>query len=546
MDASSGHADETLIAPDGSVHAIPNGPLPHPGFSAMPLFEALVVAAGKYGSNTAIAADAETLAISYKRLILGALVLGGRFARITLKGERVGVLLPTAVGGAVTYFALQAFGRVPAMLNFSTGITSTRACVHAAEVDLILTSRRFVEKAGLEPLIEALEEDARIVYIDELRETLTAMDKLKGAVRATFARLFCRMHKPDPDDAAAVIFTSGTEGVPKGVVLTHRNILSNCDQFLSYVGLGPPDRLFSALPVFHSFGMTCGMIAPMLAGIPVFLYPSPLHYKQIPPLVRKFTATILVGTDTFAMGWGRVARKEDFSSVRVGFLGAEKIRESTRAYYEEKFDFPLVEGYGASEASPAIAANTLEFRKDGSVGRPMPGIDVRIDPVPGLADAGRLVVRGPNVMAGYLTVDAPGVLKPPEGGWHDTGDIVSIDEDWFITIRGRAKRFAKIAGEMVSLAGSEARISALWPDNVHAVVAIRHPKKGEELVLVTDNMDAGREELVAFFQKRGFGEIMIPRRIVRVGELPVMATGKLDYPAVMEIAEAKVRETPEA
>ncbi|MCC0016953.1 MAG: AMP-binding protein [Rhodobiaceae bacterium] len=540
MDATAGASDARDLPADGKVHASSNGPLPDPEFASRSLFDALLDAARAFGKATAIAADMETPAISYKRLILGAMVLGGRIARMSVRGEHVGVMLPSTVGAAVTFFALQAFGRVPAMLNFTSGVSSVRTCMHAAEVRTILTSRRFVEKGGLQALVEALEGDARIVYIDELRQSLSVFDKVAGALRAAFARLTHRRYRAAPDDTAVVLFTSGTEGAPKGVVLTHRNILANCNQFITYVELGPPDRLFNALPVFHSFGMTGGMIAPLLAGIPVFLYPSPLHYRQIPPLVRKFAATILVGTDTFAMGWGRVAEPEDFASLRVGFLGAEKIRENTRDFYEEHFDFPLIEGYGATEAAPVISANTLRHRKDGTVGRVMPGIDFRLDPVIGLAEGGRLAVRGPNIMAGYLSADAPGELQPPPDGWHDTGDIVTVDTEGFITISGRAKRFAKIGGEMVSLAACEGHASVLWPDNSHAVVAIEHPRKGEELVLVTDYQDAQREDLVRHFLAHGLAEIMIPKRIVKVEALPVLGTGKLDYRGVEELAEARV------
>jgi len=293
--------------------------------------------------------------------------------------------------------------------------------------------------------------------------------------------------------------------------------------------------MFNPLPVFHSYGMTVGLVAPFMVGMRVFLYPTPLHYKQIPPLVEESGATILIGTDTFANGWGRMAEPQNFKKLELVVLGAEKIKAATRELWRERFDIELLEGYGVTETAPVVSANTPLYNRLGTVGRLLPGMSYRLEEVPGLSDAGRLWVKGPNVMQGYIHDD--GTVDELPGGWHDTGDIVSVDADGYITIRGRAKRFAKLGGEMVSLAAIEAIVAQVWPDNTHAVVAVPDERKGEQLVLVTDRIGADREALLAAARDRGIPELMVPKRIVAVDALPMLATGKTDYPRIEKIAQ---------
>jgi acyl-[acyl-carrier-protein]-phospholipid O-acyltransferase/long-chain-fatty-acid--[acyl-carrier-protein] ligase len=341
----------------------------------------------------------------------------------------------------------------------------------------------------------------------------------------------------DPDQAAVVLFTSGTEGAPKGVVLSHANIQANRFQVAARIDFGPTDIVFNALPLFHSFGLSTGTLLPILFGLKVFLYPSPLHYRIVPEMVYGTNATILFGTDTFLAGYARFAHPYDFYSVRIVCTGAERVKDETRRLYGERFGVRLMEGYGATETAPVLAMNTPMQFKAGSVGRLMPGIDWRLEPVPGIEAGGRLVVSGPNIMAGYLKADRPGELQPPEGGWYDTGDIVTLDDDGFVTIQGRVKRFAKVGGEMVSLAAVEAWVARLWPAEAHAVTTLPDPKKGEQLVLVTARPDPRREELIAFARREGIAEISIPRVLVQVPEVPVLGTGKVDYVKVRALAE---------
>jgi acyl-[acyl-carrier-protein]-phospholipid O-acyltransferase/long-chain-fatty-acid--[acyl-carrier-protein] ligase len=259
------------------------------------------------------------------------------------------------------------------------------------------------------------------------------------------------------------------------------------------------------------------------------LYPSPLHYRIVPALAYDANATILFGTDTFLAGYARMAHSYDFYSLRYVFAGAERVRDETRKVYAEKFGLRILEGYGATEAGPVIAVNTPMHFRAGTVGRLLPGMGTRLEDVPGISKGGRLFIRGPNVMAGYLKVDAPGKLQPPEGGWHDSGDIVTIDEEGFITICGRAKRFAKIAGEMVSLPAVEGYAAALWPGADHAVVTRPDPRKGEQLVMFTTCVDATPSSLQAWGRAHGVPELMIPRELRLLEALPLLGTGKLDY-----------------
>ena len=300
-----------------------------------------------------------------------------------------------------------------------------------------------------------------------------------------------------------ILFTSGSEGTPKGVVLSHRNQLANCAQAAARIDFGRQDKLFNVLPVFHSFGLTAGTILPLVSGVPIYLYPSPLHYRTVPELIYGVNATIVFGTDTFLAGYARAAHPYDFRSLRYILAGAEPVRESTRRTYMEKFGLRILEGYGVTETAPVLALNTPMFNKFGTVGRLMPGITPRLEPVPGVDEGGRLYVKGPNVMLGYLKADNPGVLEPTHEGWHDTGDIVTIDAQGFVTIKGRAKRFAKIGGEMISLAAVESLAAQLWPDVLSAVATAPDPRKGERLVLVTQKKGATRCEFQAFAKSKG-------------------------------------------
>jgi acyl-[acyl-carrier-protein]-phospholipid O-acyltransferase/long-chain-fatty-acid--[acyl-carrier-protein] ligase len=503
---------------------------------------ALLEARRVHGGSHPIADDLEFSPLTYTRVVAGSLALGRRLAARTAPGERVGVLLPTSRASLITFFALLFHGRVPAMLNFSTGAASAEAACTGAEIRLVVTAHRFVEKAKLEALVQALSARATIVYLEDVRREIGVFGRLAALLRARVAK---PVHDPaKAHDPAVVLFTSGSEGTPKGVVLSHRNLLANRHQLASVVDITPRDIVLNALPVFHSFGLTGGLLLPLLSGVRTFLYPSPLHYRTVPELAYGLNATILFGTDTFLAGYARVADTYDFYSCRYVFAGAERVKAETRTTWFDKFGIRILEGYGATETAPAIAVNTPMHFRAGTVGRLLPGLEHRLDAVPGIADGARLAVRGPNVMLGYLKAEQPGALQPPEGGWYDTGDIVSVDADGFVTIKGRAKRFAKVAGEMVPLGAVEEFVAKVWPDAAHAVVAIPDEKRGEQVVLVTARKDAARPALLAAARDAGVPDIFVPKTIVKVPQVPILGTGKTDYVTAGRLALASAASEP--
>jgi acyl-[acyl-carrier-protein]-phospholipid O-acyltransferase / long-chain-fatty-acid--[acyl-carrier-protein] ligase len=500
------------------------------------LFEALLDARRIHGGGSAVVEDVKRSPLSYNRLVTSALALGRPLAGLTAPGEAVGVLLPNVAGVAVTFFALQARGRVPAMLNYTSGLANLKAACTAARIRTIVTARAFVDQAKLGDVVAGLEaEGISIRCLEDVGAGIGAGGKLRALVAGRLAP-GRGTRKVSPGSPAVILFTSGSEGLPKGVVLSHRNLLANCHQLAARIDFNASDVVLNALPVFHSFGLTGGTLLPILNGVKTLLYPSPLHYRIVPALAYDSNATILFGTDTFLAGYGRMAHSYDFYSLRYIFAGAERVRDETRKTYSDKFGLRILEGYGATEAGPVIAVNTPMHYRAGSVGRLLPGIEAKVDPVPGIETGGRLKICGPNIMAGYLKVDSPGLLQPPEGGWHDTGDIVELDPEGFVTIRGRAKRFAKIGGEMVSLPAVESYAAALWPDSDHAVVTRPDPKKGEQLILFTTRKDAQAKGLQAWARSNGVTELMIPRDVRVMDALPVLGTGKLDYVTMTALA----------
>jgi acyl-[acyl-carrier-protein]-phospholipid O-acyltransferase/long-chain-fatty-acid--[acyl-carrier-protein] ligase len=515
----------------------------HPHKAQTTLFSALLTACRRYGGAKVIIEDADGTALSYRALVLASLVLGARLARQTQKGENVGLLLPNAAGLLVTLFGLNAFGRVAAFLNFTAGKKQVVSAITTGCVRTVLTSRRFLDAAKLEELADTIAETewapgrkVRVVALEDVRAGIGLADKLVGAARAVLANLLGRSFSADGAAPAVILFTSGTEGAPKGVVLTNTNLMANACQMLDHMGdiLGPDQIVLNPLPMFHSFGLTAATLAPMLGGVKVVLYPSPLHYRQVPKAVERAKATLLLATDTFLSGYIRAAEEGQLKSLRYVIAGAERVKAQTRELWA-KNGTEILEGYGVTECAPVLAVNQANANRPGTVGRLLPGVEARLDPVPGLSEGKRLFVRGPNVMEGYLLPDRPGILVPPDSGWHDTGDIVTID-DGYVTIRGRAKRFAKLGGEMVSLAAVESLASGLWGDAQHVALSLPDAKKGEQLVLVTDKPEASKDALLAHARKEGFPELWVPKALLVVSSIPVLASGKVDLQATQEMA----------
>jgi len=504
------------------------------------IFSALLEARNLHGGAHVVAEDLERKPLTYDQLITRSLVIGNALANITEKGENVGVFLPNSSKTLCVVLGLQAQGRVPAMLNYSTGSAGIVSACQIALVKTVLTSRRFIELGKLSAEAENLAQHTTLVYLEDLAANLSPVAKLKALLQSKTANFWYLQQAPAPDSPAVILFTSGSEGTPKGVVLSHSNIRANHKQIAARISFNPQDVVLNFLPMFHSFGFTVATLLPVLNGMKTFFYPTPLHYSVIPEMAYEANATIMFGTNTFFAAYGKKAHPYDFYSMRYVVAGAEKLQDSTRQLWAEKFGIRILEGYGATETAPVAAVNTPLYCKTGTVGRLLPRMEYRLEPVEGIEDAGRLHLNGPNIMLGYLLADAPGKLVPATSiygeGWHDTGDIAHVDEDGFVSIKGRSKRFAKIGGEMVSLAMVEQLAAKAWPEAQHAAISLPDAKKGEQIILVSTQKQAKASDLAAVAE--GFASICLPKKIIYTESIPLMATGKVNYPAVTELAKS--------
>ena len=502
------------------------------------LFEALLDAADIQGHRHALVEDLKQIEYSYRDLIKMALTLGRLTARHSAPGERIGLLLPNLAPTLGLIFGLSAHRRIAAMLNYTAGVDGMQAACTAAQIRTILTSRAFVEQAKLGDKLAALQ-GVRLLYLEELREALTLADKLWLML---WALPFPRTALPagSPEDAAVVLFTSGSEGKPKGVVLSHRALLANIAQIRAVVDFSINDKILNALPLFHSFGLTAGGLLPVLTGAKVFLYPSPLHYRVIPELAYDRNCTVLLGTSTFLGNYAKFAHPYDFYRLRYVIAGAEKLATTVRDIWFEKFGIRIFEGYGATETAPVLAVNTPMAFRSGTVGQFLPGLQHQLVAVPGIPTGGMLHVKGPNLMSGYLRFEKPGVLETPTSsvgeGWYETGDVVELDDDGFVKIVGRVKRFAKVAGEMVSLEAVE-KLALAASSASHAASTQPDPTRGETILLFTTDRSLSREKLQAAARDGGWPEIAVPRRIIAVDALPLLGTGKIDYVTLKAWAE---------
>jgi acyl-[acyl-carrier-protein]-phospholipid O-acyltransferase/long-chain-fatty-acid--[acyl-carrier-protein] ligase len=500
------------------------------------LFEAFLDAKRTFGAHYRLVEDVRMEEESYGSMLRMILALAKLTRSFTAVDEIVGVMTPNAAPTLALILALSATRRVPAMLNYTAGAEGLRCACVAGGIRNIITSRAFVDKAKLAPVLEQLT-GINIHYLEDLRAGFGLWSRLGIAVAQFFpGSMAVRQSALDP---AIVLFTSGSEGRPKGVVHTHASILSNVAQIRAVGDFTPLDKFMIALPVFHSFGLTCGAIMPLVSGCKVFLYPTPLHYRVIPELVYDRNCTVLFGTSTFLGNYGKHAHPYDFGRLRYVVAGAEKLADDVRALWIEKFGIRVLEGYGITECAPVIAVNVPMACRIGSVGQIVPGVEHQLEPVPGVEQGGVLRVRGPNVMRGYLLYDQPGVIASEalQDGWYNTGDIVFIDEDDFVHIRGRVKRFAKIAGEMISLEVVERIATQAAPGFVHAASTRPDLAKGEAIVLFTNAASLTRDQLGAAAKSLGAPELAVPRTLVVLAEIPLLGTGKTDHVRLKKLAE---------
>lgn len=499
-----------------------------------------------YGRRHEVAEDITRQTMNYDQLVVRSCVLGQLLGSDSELGEHVGLLLPNSNAVLVSFMALQLYGRVPVMLNFSAGESANISAVETAQLKMVYTSHAFVEKAGLQGLVAALEKYVDIGYLEELRARVTVFHRLKGKLVSRIIHSWYRWHggRRSPSDPAVILFTSGSEGDPKGVVLSHRNIIANSEQITSRVEFNPRDIVLNVLPVFHAFGLAAATLMPLFNGMKLFFYPSPLHYRVVPEIAYDIGATILFGTNTFLYQYGYHAHPYDFYKMRYVVAGAERLADRTRSLWIEKFGIRIFEGYGVTEASPVLSVNTVMDYRAGSVGRLFPGIESRLIPVKGIDNGGRLIVKGENIMLGYLFHDQLGFIYPPvydgQRDWYDTGDIVYIDEDGYLFIRGRARRFAKLGGEMVSLAQVEQLAHRASPDAAHLAVAQQDKRKGERIILLTTDPALDTSVLKEQVKRRGVSMLHVPAVVVQVAEIPLLGSGKADYAAAQRLAAERV------
>jgi acyl-[acyl-carrier-protein]-phospholipid O-acyltransferase / long-chain-fatty-acid--[acyl-carrier-protein] ligase len=501
------------------------------------LFAALLDAMKLHGRATPIIEDARQQPETYAALLKTTLALARLTSRVTKEGEIVGVMLPNLSTTVALVFGLTAMRRVAAMLNYSAGVDAMSAACVAADIRTVITSRRFLQVARLEDAVRTLQ-SLNLVYLEDLRSGLTLGDKL-WIVRAML-RPGSAVRAQDPAAAAVVLFTSGSEGRPKGVAITHDAMLANMAQMRAVIDFGANDKYLNALPMYHTYGLTACTLMPILSGTRLFLYTTPLHYRVIPEFAYTRNCTYIFGTSTFLGHYGRQAHEYDFYRVRVVVSGGEKLNPDVEKLWATKFGLRIMEGYGATECGPTIALNTPLGYREGTVGRFMPRVEWRLVPVSGINRGGALHVRSPHLMAGYYFYEQPGVLHPPRSelglGWYNTGDIVEVDDDGYVSILGRVKRFAKIAGEMVSLELVERIAYAASPDQKHAATVEQLSGRGESTLLFTTDARLDRMMLVDAARQIGAQDLAVARRIVKVASLPLLGSGKTDYVTLNRMA----------
>jgi len=520
-------------------------------FGAATVPEAILQTARDRPGRVAVQ-DVTLQEITYRRLLAGADALAVQWKRLlSPTASRVGVLLPNTNAFPVVLLSLWAEGKIPAILNYTTGTAVLEACTKLAALKTVITSRTFVTRAKLD-LAPLQQLGVELIFLEDVRARVTAANRLAAYCRQLWGTRWNLNHRPD--DVAVVLFTSGSEGIPKGVELSHRNLLANIRQMLSVIDLMDNDRFFNALPLFHCFGLTVGLLLPLVTGSYVLLYISPLHYRVVPAAFYNLNCTVFFGTNTLMNGYARKAHPFDFRTLRYVFAGAEKLQESTSSLWLQKFGARIFEGYGATECSPCVSLNVPMHLQLGSAGQFLPGIEFKLEPVEGIqgrpgrakggTNAGRLLVRGPNIMKGYVNPEANAQFQSLNG-WYDTGDVVEVDSEGYLHILGRLKRFAKISGEMVSLTAVEDALSTAFPEFgpkfAIAVIARPDPIRGEKLVAVSTEPKLTLTQIREAIRAHGLSNLAVPKELTTIHELPRLGTGKINHRELANLLQESTR-----
>ncbi|HVN98233.1 MAG TPA: AMP-binding protein [Syntrophorhabdaceae bacterium] len=480
--------------------------------------------------------DATGVQVSYRKALTGALVLGRYLAGFPDKN--IGVLLPNMTATALVFMGLQIFKRVAVFLNYSSGPGALAHAMDLADLKTIVTSRQFLDRVKLAPSVF---DGRKLVYMEDLKAKIGLKAKLSGLISGAFPGSHKKMTSGEQKETAVILFTSGSEGVPKGVCLSHENIISNIHQTLSRIDITEDDYFFNALPIFHSFGLTVGTILPLFANAKAYLYVNPLHYRIVPEIVYDEACTILMGTNTFLAGYARKAHPYDFRAMRYIYCGAEALNDAVFENYAKTYGVRVMSGYGATECSPVVAMNSALEYEYGTVGKLLPGMQCKLVPVAGIdskeGTVGGLFVKGKNVMKGYLKNEkANHKYLVEDECWYETGDIVELTPQGYIKIVGRLKRFSKVSGEMISLTAVEEALAGLYGERRTVVVMpVEDEKKGEKLVLVTNYKDAELKSVRERIRERGLSDLACPREIIYIRDIPKLGTGKVDYVKLKEL-----------
>lgn len=499
------------------------------------IFEAFLDAIDKYGASYKLIEDINETEETYQDLLKKSLALGRIVSKVSSPKEVVGVLMPNITNTLALILGMNAFNRIPAMLNYTAGTAGMQNACVAANIKTIVTSRKFIEAATLENVVNSFQ-NLNVVYLEDLRADFGVLDRawlIGYALQAPRSVMESNVH----DEAAIILFTSGSEGKPKGVVHSNKSILANVAQVSSVLDLNPTDKMMMVLPLFHSFGFTGSFLA-LLNGIKINIFPSPLQYKVIPEIIYDRGCSIFFATSTFLANYAKYAHPYDFYKLRIVLAGAEKLNDEVRKTYSEKFGIRILEAYGTTECAPGVSINTPMANLNGSVGQLLPGIEHKLETVPGIESGGLLHVRGENIMMGYYLYDNPGVLQPPADGWYNTGDIVDVDAQGFVHIKGRVKRFAKVAGEMVSLEVVEHIANTAAPEQQNAASTQSDAQRGENIILFTTDKKLKREDLQIVAKNLGLPELAVARKIIYLEEIPILGTGKTDYVTLKQMAES--------
>lgn len=472
--------------------------------------------------------------VSNKDFLIKVNVMAQKIYQHTQGEQRVGVFLPNVVSNVVVLFALFKNEQTPAILNFTMGSKTIVETIEVAELQSVITSRKFIKESRLEATLDEIEKVVRVYYLEDMASQISLKQRLFALIDSKKPQLKTKRKVM----GEVVLYTSGTESVPKGVVLTHANILANINQMEKHASVTKEDKILNPLPLFHSFGLTIGAIMPFALGIRSFLFPSPLLAKKIVERIKEEQSTLFVATNSFYELYSKFATKENMGSLRIAVAGAEKLKQPLKDFYKENIGIELYEGYGATEASPVIAIGVPGSNKNGSVGKMLDGIEYKLRKIEGVENGGSLLLKGPNLMKGYLI---KGRGFAPLEDWYDTGDVVEIDEEGFVFIKARLKRFSKIAGEMISLTLLEDLASTAVNDPNICAVAIPDKKRGEKIVLFTASEEYDKKEfrkrVSEEIAKRNLSNLYVPSSIEKIENIPLLGSGKANYRHLEMLAE---------